>query len=184
VRNRKPHHHEGPPVGHDDNPRGAIDERRNFDCGRLRRGDCSTRHFGRSTANERQCTPPFAAIRSQHHVGIQNCHERVKVAAVRRREERIDDLSLTSEVGVWSYSERERAALEWTEAVTRVADGHVPDEVFASARDHFSEEELVNLTIAVIATNGWNRLNIAFRSEVGDYRPGMFDQPKTAQAAI
>ena len=82
------------------------------------------------------------------------------------------------------YSERERAALEWTEAVTRVADSYVPDEVFAAAREHFSEEELVNLTIAVIATNGWNRLMIAFRSEVGEYRPGMFDQPKTAQAAI
>src|SRR5919106_362246 len=82
------------------------------------------------------------------------------------------------------YTERERAALEWTEAVTRVADGHVPDEVFASARNHFSEEELVNLTIAIIATNGWNRLNIAFRPEVGDSRPGMFDQPKTAQAAV
>jgi AhpD family alkylhydroperoxidase len=82
------------------------------------------------------------------------------------------------------YTGRERAALEWTEAVTRVAEGHVPDEVFASARDHFSEEELVNLTIAIIATNGFNRLNIAFRPEVGDYRPGMFDQPKTAQAAI
>ena len=82
------------------------------------------------------------------------------------------------------YTERERAALEWTEAVTRVADGHVPDEVFASARDHFSEEELVNLTIAIIATNGWNRLNIAFRPEVGDYRPGIFDLPKTAQAAL
>ena len=76
------------------------------------------------------------------------------------------------------------AALEWTEAVTRIVDGHVPDEVYASARDHFSEEELVNLTIAVIATNGWNRLNIAFRPEVGKYRPGMFDQPKTPQAAI
>jgi AhpD family alkylhydroperoxidase len=78
------------------------------------------------------------------------------------------------------YTERERAALEWTEAVTRVADEHVPDEVFASARNHFSEEELVDLTIAVIATNGYNRLNIAFRPEVGGYRPGMFDQPKTA----
>ena len=66
------------------------------------------------------------------------------------------------------YTERERAALEWTEAVTRVGDGHVPDEVFARARDQFSEEELVSLTIAVIATNGWNRLNIAFRPEVGD----------------
>jgi hypothetical protein len=51
-------------------------------------------------------------------------------------------------------------------------------------RDHFSEEELVNLTIAVIATNGWNRLNIAFRPEVGDYRPGMFDLPKTPQTAL
>src|SRR5262245_36555684 len=81
------------------------------------------------------------------------------------------------------YTDRERAALEWTEAVTCVTDGHVPDEVFASARDHFSEEELVNLTIAVIATNGWNWLNIAFRPEVGEYRPGMFDQLLTAPAA-
>jgi AhpD family alkylhydroperoxidase len=79
------------------------------------------------------------------------------------------------------YSERERAALEWTEAVTRVHEGHVPDEVYARAREHFSEEELVKLTIAIIATNGWNRLNIAFRQpEVGTYRPGMFDQPKAA----
>ena len=82
------------------------------------------------------------------------------------------------------YTERERAALEWTEAVTRVADGHVPDEVYAGAREHFSEEELVDLTIAVIATNGWNRLNIAFRPEVGGYRPGMFGQPKAAPAAV
>ena len=82
------------------------------------------------------------------------------------------------------YTERERAALEWTEAVTRVADGHVPDEVYARARNHFSEEELLSLTIAVIATNSFNRLNIAFRPEVGDYRPGMFDQPETAHAEI
>jgi AhpD family alkylhydroperoxidase len=80
------------------------------------------------------------------------------------------------------YTERERAALEWTEAVTRVTEGHVPDEVFARVRKHFSEQELVSLTIAIIATNGWNRLNIAFRPEVGDYQPGMFDLPKTAQA--
>ena len=82
------------------------------------------------------------------------------------------------------YSGRERAALEWTEAVTRLARSQVPDEVFATARDHFSEEELVDLTIAVIATNAWNRLNIAFRPEVGDYRPGMFDQFKKADAAV
>ena len=82
------------------------------------------------------------------------------------------------------YTGRERAALEWTEAVTRVADGHVSDEVYAAARDHFSEEELVDLTIAVVATNGYNRLNIAFRPEVGDYRPGMFNQPTTAHAVV
>ena len=66
--------------------------------------------------------------------------------------------------------------------MTRVADGHVPDEVFAAAREHFTEGELVDLTIAVIATNGLNRLKIAFRPEVGNYRPGMFEQPSTAQA--
>ena len=82
------------------------------------------------------------------------------------------------------YTERERTALEWTEAVTNVADGHVPHEVYARARDHFSEDELVSLTIAVIATNSFNRLNIAFRPEVGDYQPGMFDQPKMAHAEI
>ncbi len=69
------------------------------------------------------------------------------------------------------YSARERAALEWTEAVTRVADGHVPDEVYRSAREHFNEEELVNLTYALVAINGWNRLCIAFRAQAGTYRP-------------
>ena len=65
------------------------------------------------------------------------------------------------------YSERERAALEWTEALTRIGDGHVPDAVYASVREHFSEEELVNLGLAVVAINGWNRLSIAFRAEAG-----------------
>ena len=68
------------------------------------------------------------------------------------------------------YTERERAALAWTEAVTRVADTHVPDEVFASARKHFTEKELVDLTLAVVAINGWNRLAIAFRAEAGTYQ--------------
>jgi len=78
------------------------------------------------------------------------------------------------------YSERERAALEWTEALTRIGEGHVPDAVYASAREHFSEEELVNLALAVVAINGWNRLSIAFRAEAGKYRPGMFDRTKAA----
>lgn len=72
------------------------------------------------------------------------------------------------------YSERERAALAWTEALTLVADKHVPDEVYDEVRQHFSEEELVNLSLAIIAINGWNRLAISFRSEVGGYQPGMF----------
>ena len=74
------------------------------------------------------------------------------------------------------YSERERAALAWTEAVTLVADGHVPDDVYAEASKHFSEQELVALTLAIAAVNSWNRLNIAFRMEAGNYRPGMFKQ--------
>jgi AhpD family alkylhydroperoxidase len=68
------------------------------------------------------------------------------------------------------YSERERAALEWTESLTLVSENHVPDEVYAAARVHFSEEELVNLSLAVVAINGWNRLCIGFRREVGDYK--------------
>ncbi len=68
------------------------------------------------------------------------------------------------------YTGRERAALAWTEALTRVADTHVPDQVFEQARQEFSEEELVNLSMAIIAINGWNRLAIGFRSEVGHYK--------------
>ncbi len=71
------------------------------------------------------------------------------------------------------YSERERAALAWTEAVTLVADEHVPDAVYRQAREHFSEEELVNLTLAVVAINGWNRLAISFRTIPGTYQPAM-----------
>ncbi|HEV8014516.1 MAG TPA: carboxymuconolactone decarboxylase family protein [Stellaceae bacterium] len=63
------------------------------------------------------------------------------------------------------YTPRERAALAWTEAVTLVSETHVPDEVFAEAKQHFSETELVNLTMAVIAINSWNRIAIAFRAQ-------------------
>src|SRR5215216_5028198 len=69
------------------------------------------------------------------------------------------------------YTERERAALAWAEAVTLVTEGHVPDEVYEQARAVFSEEELVNLTLAVVAINGWNRLSIAFRVTPGTYQP-------------
>ena len=69
------------------------------------------------------------------------------------------------------YSERERAALAWTEAVTLISQSHVPDEVYDQARQHFGEEELVNLTMAIIAINGWNRLEVSFRGIAGSYRP-------------
>jgi AhpD family alkylhydroperoxidase len=69
------------------------------------------------------------------------------------------------------YTERERAALAWTEAVTRVADGHVPDAVYRVVRERFDEKELVDLTLAIVAINGWNRLAIAFRTPPGTYQP-------------
>jgi AhpD family alkylhydroperoxidase len=69
------------------------------------------------------------------------------------------------------FSDRERAALAWAEAVTLVAEGHVPDEVYDEARQQFSEEELVNLTLALVTINGWNRLCIAFRVVPGSYQP-------------
>lgn len=72
------------------------------------------------------------------------------------------------------YTERERAALAWAEAVTLVNEGHVPDEVYAEARKEFSEEELIDLTLAVTTVNSWNRFNIAFRTEAGSYQPGQF----------
>lgn len=70
------------------------------------------------------------------------------------------------------YTDRERAALGWTEAVTRLADTHVPDDVFQVARGQFSEQELVDLTLAIVAINGWNRLCVSFRVEAGGYEPG------------
>src|SRR5450756_1272704 len=68
------------------------------------------------------------------------------------------------------YSDRERAALAWCEAVTCITEGHVPDEVYEKARTQFSEKELVNLTLAIVAINGANRLNIAFRTVPGSHR--------------
>ena len=70
------------------------------------------------------------------------------------------------------YSARERAALEWTEALTLVSQSHVPDDVYERVRAQFSEDELVHLSLAVVAINGWNRLNVAARTVPGDYVPG------------
>lgn len=72
------------------------------------------------------------------------------------------------------YSERERAALLWAENLTRLGESGVSDEVFDEAKRQFSEAELIDLTMAVISINGWNRLNIAFRTEAGNYQPGQW----------
>jgi AhpD family alkylhydroperoxidase len=68
------------------------------------------------------------------------------------------------------YSGRERAALAWAEGVTRLCNADVDDALFEETRRHFSEKELVDLTLAVIAINGWNRLAVPFRAEVGNYQ--------------
>jgi AhpD family alkylhydroperoxidase len=72
------------------------------------------------------------------------------------------------------YSDRERAALEWTEAVTLVAATRVPDEAWEKVRAQFSEAEIKTLTLAITMINVWNRFNVAFRTVSGDYKPGMF----------
>ena len=73
------------------------------------------------------------------------------------------------------YSPRERAALAWAESVTLIGEGHVPDEVFAEAKKEFSDEELIDLTLAVAMINSWNRINIAFRTTPGGYQPGQWN---------
>jgi AhpD family alkylhydroperoxidase len=70
------------------------------------------------------------------------------------------------------YSARERAALEWTEALTLVATSHAPDDVYERVREQFSEDELVHLSLAIVAINGWNRLNIAAATVPGGYVAG------------
>lgn len=69
------------------------------------------------------------------------------------------------------FSSRERAALAWAEALTLVSQTHVPDAAFEAARAEFSEAELVDLSLAIVAINGWNRLSVGFRAQAGHYRP-------------
>jgi alkylhydroperoxidase family enzyme len=80
-------------------------------------------------------------------------------------------------VVVWKeapfFTDRERAALAWTETVTLVSQEQVPDNVFEIARKEFSDKELIDLTMAVIAINGWNRLAISFRKVAGSYQPAV-----------
>jgi len=78
------------------------------------------------------------------------------------------------------YNARERAALAWTEAVTNIRETHAPDEVYNEVRAVFQEKEIADLTLAIAAINGWNRLNIAARTVPGTYQPAKARQSKTA----
>lgn len=69
------------------------------------------------------------------------------------------------------YTDRERAALEWTEQLTLIAENEVSDDLYARVREHFSEEEIVNLTLAVVQINGYNRFAKSFRAPAGTYQP-------------
>jgi alkylhydroperoxidase family enzyme len=80
------------------------------------------------------------------------------------------------------YTDKERAALAWTEAVTLVAQTHVPDDVYEEARRFFSEKDLVDLTMAIIAINSWNRLNVSMRTLAGTYQPKR-EKPQVAPKA-
>src|SRR5438034_1649516 len=84
-------------------------------------------------------------------------------------EQRLYTLSVWRETPF--FTDRERAALEWTEALTRVADTHVPDEIYERVARQFDEGELVALTFAVIVINSWNRLAVTFRAPAGTYQP-------------
>ena len=72
------------------------------------------------------------------------------------------------------YTDRERAALAWSEAVTKITGGQVPEEIYEEARNEFSEKELIDLSLAVITINCYNRINIAFRTPAGSYKVGAY----------
>jgi AhpD family alkylhydroperoxidase len=86
------------------------------------------------------------------------------------------------------YTARERAALEWTEAITLIHQNDVPDELYARVREELSESELVDLSMAIVAINGWTRLAVAFRAPVGSYQPAaarpVATQPAAPESAV
>jgi AhpD family alkylhydroperoxidase len=78
------------------------------------------------------------------------------------------------------YSDRERAALGWCESLTLISESGAPDEVFDEVRKYFNNEELANLSLAIVAINSWNRLMVGFRAEPGQYQPGSAEKMKKA----
>jgi AhpD family alkylhydroperoxidase len=92
-------------------------------------------------------------------------------------EQRLYGLDAWGESGY--YSDRERAALAWTEAVTNIREGHAPDEVYEETRKQFTERELADLTLAIATINAWNRLSISARTVPGTYQPAKTRERKT-----
>lgn len=82
------------------------------------------------------------------------------------------------------YSDRERAALAWTEAVTVLTDGYVPDEIYEQVREQFTEAELVSLTMAVVSINCWNRMNVSLRMMPGNYQSQRQPDPALTGVAV
>jgi alkylhydroperoxidase family enzyme len=95
-------------------------------------------------------------------------HALERSAVAGRRRTRLYGLDAWQESAY--YTDRERAALAWTEAVTNLHQGHVPDEVYEKVRGLFTEKELADLTLAIVSINGWNRLNVALRTVPGSYK--------------
>ena len=89
--------------------------------------------------------------------------------AIGEKDERLYELNAWEEAPF--YSERERAALAWTDAVTEVSKSHVPDQLYENVRKHFSEKEMADLTLAIATINAWNRLSISARAVPGTYQP-------------
>ena len=81
------------------------------------------------------------------------------------------------------YTDRERAALAWLEALTLIREGHVPDALYEESRKVFSEQELVDLSMVAVAINGWNRIAIAFRADAGSYQPQQHQPHEVKKAA-
>ena len=102
--------------------------------------------------------------------------------ALGETEQRLYGLSAWRETSY--YTPRERAALEWTEAITNIQQGHAPDEVFEEAQREFGDADLVKLTLAITTINAWNRIAIGFRTEPGTYQPKAKAQPAQTPAAV
>jgi alkylhydroperoxidase family enzyme len=97
--------------------------------------------------------------------------------ALGETEQRLYALSVWRETPF--YSDRERAALEWTEAITLIAESQAPDDTYEIVKLQFTPEEIVNLTLAIAAINSWNRLSLASRVVPGTYSPQQREQLKT-----